>query len=488
MKRITINKFHIILIFVGIIFNAIGIFHTNLWFDESYSVGMAKFNFQDIWNIGGHDVHPVLYYWVLHLIKILVGENIIVYRAFSLICISALGILGYTHIRKDFGEKVGILFTFFSYFLPSICVFANEIRMYSLAALLITIAAIYGYRIYLGKEALKNWIIFEITILGCIYVHYYGLIAAGLINLFMLINFIKNKRNKTYKKLILFGIIQLILYIPWILYFVLQLKHVAKGFWIGFEFPDTVIELLSYQYIGNIKNYYIGFGVSILLYIYIIIKMYKLNKNKENILLAKLAISLYFSVIAIAIVVTIFAKTSILHYRYLFAITGLYIFAISFILSKEQNNKIVILICAITAILAVASNKSLIENNYSKTNTELIEYLKDNVNKEDVLIYENVDVGATLAIYLKNNLQYFYNEENWQIEEAYKAFSPQMKIYTEKNFINNLSGRIWIIDGFKDQTYQKLFNNDEYKFLMQESFETKYKGYIYTITLVTKNE
>ena len=57
---------HIALIILGIIFITIPVFHNNLWFDESYSVGMANKSFIDIWQIGSNDVHPILYYWILH--------------------------------------------------------------------------------------------------------------------------------------------------------------------------------------------------------------------------------------------------------------------------------------------------------------------------------------------------------------------------------------------------------------------------------------
>ena len=61
-NKISIKTLHIILMILGTIFVSLSIFHTTLWFDEAYSVGMTNQNFIDIWKIGGHDVHPVLYY------------------------------------------------------------------------------------------------------------------------------------------------------------------------------------------------------------------------------------------------------------------------------------------------------------------------------------------------------------------------------------------------------------------------------------------
>lgn len=483
--KTNLSKWHIAIIIIGILFNGIGIIHSNLWFDEAYSVGMASHNWIDIWNIGGHDVHPVLYYWILSLINVISGGSIIAYRIFSLICIALLSILGYTHIRKDFGEKTGILFSFFALFLPEICIFANEIRMYSLAILLVTICAIYAYRIFKGDTSWKNWIIFEISSLACLYVHYYGLMAAGLIHVIMLINFIKNHRSQSIKRIILFGIALIALYIPWIVYFIGQLQHVSEGFWIGFEFPDTIIELLSYQYIGNL-NYYVGFAISILLYIYLGVQLHKIKKDKVDILPVKLSIGIYLAVIIAAIVITVLAKTSILFYRYLFVITGLYIFTLSFILSKSKNKKIIIAICIITTILAIVSNITMVKINYSEKNGKSIEYLKNNIKQNDVIVYTDIGTGSIIAVNFKENKQYYYNEQDWGVQEAYKAFGPQMDTYITPDFIKELSGRIWIVDGVYDECYQKYFNNEQYKFINQQSFSDKYHEYNYTITLVEK--
>ena len=98
---------HIIIIILGIAFISLTNFHKAIWFDESYSVAISAHSFSEIWNIGGHDVHPVLYYWILHILRYIFGNEILVYRLFSVLVISILGILGYTHIRKDFGGKVG---------------------------------------------------------------------------------------------------------------------------------------------------------------------------------------------------------------------------------------------------------------------------------------------------------------------------------------------------------------------------------------------
>lgn len=80
--------------------------------------------------------------------------------------------------------------------MPSSIIYANQIRMYSWAALILTLFFIYAYRIYNGKNALRNWICFGFFSLSSIYIHYYGLMAAGITNVILCVSLIKNKRKK----------------------------------------------------------------------------------------------------------------------------------------------------------------------------------------------------------------------------------------------------------------------------------------------------
>ena len=499
--KLKTKNIHIAIIIAGILFNCISIFHSNIWFDEAYSVGLASKSFVDIWKIGGNDVHPVLYYWILHIIYLITNGiseifkisnvmnfSIIAYRIFSAVCISILGCIGYTHIRKDFGEKVGILFSFFGYFLPVICIYTAEVRMYSFAVVLVTILAIYAYRLsYKKQDSIKNWLIFGITSLACIYVHYYGLMAAGIINVILLITLIKQQRKTAVYKILTLGAIQFIAYIPWIMYFMKQLKHVSKGFWIGFEFPKSLMEIVSSQFIGNLSNN-IGFIISILIYIYLGVKAYKTMKNKQDWKVGITAISIYIAVIIAALVVTVFMKTSILYFRYLFVITGLLIFFISYFLAKENKKITIYAICGITLVLAVFSNYKQIVEVYDNSNIEPILYMKENIKKDDVIVFyeSNFGTGSVVALNNLENKQFYYNPSDWGIKEAYRAFGEQFEVYTNTEFLKQCNNRVWIIDTENFDYYNMLFNNEDFKLISNKVFKIKYEGYNYNFVLVER--
>ena len=477
---------HIIIIVIGIVFISLGAFHNNLWFDETYSVALANHNFKEIWDIGGNDVHPILYYFMLKGVNLIFGQNLIAYRLLSVIGIAILGILGFTHIRKDFGEKTGILFSVLTFFLPIMAIYSSEIRMYSCAIVFITLTAIYGYR--LTKEnKVKSWILFGIFSLLSLYTHYYGVMAAGLINVGLFIYFMKRKEiKKDYlPKFLITGIAQFVLYLPWIFNFIKQIKNVASGFWITFEFPGTLFEIFQFQYVGNLDSR-VGliFGYTIFLYAW-----YLFKKTKKDETMRKpgiWAIWIYFGVMIAALVLSL--KTPILYPRYLFTITGLLIFFMSYFFAKQGSTKSVKIICIILIVLSIVSNVRFIKTNYDSSNIEPIKYLKENVKENDIIIYANPELGtgSVAAVSLKDIKQYFYNTENWNIKEAYKAYEPTMEIIANLDNLESYKGKIWVLDSSDNRLSKEISEKYNVNVTLENKIQTKYQNYCYNIIVLEK--
>ena len=483
------NKWHILLILLGTIFIFIPAFHTNIWFDESYSVGIVTHSFADIWKIGSYDVHPILYYWILKVISLIFGQNILVYRIFSALGIVILGILGLTHIRKDFGKKTGLLFTFFSFFLPVILNYALEIRMYSWTIVFVTLMAIYLYR-FIKQKNLKNIILFGIfSIISC-YMHYYALACAGILNLGLIIYVIRKRKEfnkKLIKQFIGVEIVQVLLYLPWFVCFVMQFLRVGSGFWITLEIPQIFIDVLNFQYMGNLNSTF-ALIVAILLYVYVGFLIYKSIKNKEDVKPGIIPILVYIAIVIVMFLISLISP--ILYARYLFTITGLLIFFLSFFMAKEKNRYITIGICVVIAIMAIFNNVKVCQENYDKSNGKQIEYLKENLQSGDIIIYKEIGQGGVVAVQTQDYKQYFVNLYNWSIEEAYKAYAPQMEVeYSVEEIENNIDGRLVIIDTPDYSFYNNDFNNkDNYNVVSMEKFETKYKNIGYGIIILEKKQ
>lgn len=494
---------HIVIIIIGMIFLAIPILHSNLWFDESYSVAISNHTFKEIWTIGANDVHPVLYYFVLHIINIICGNNIIIYRIFSWVCASIIGILGFTHIRKDFGKRVGILFSFFSLFLPVISVYAGEVRMYTFAMLLVTLMSIYAYRIYKnhGEKQIKNWILFSIFSLASAYTHYYGLMAAGVINLIIFIYFGKKawkERKFTYelKMFLIVGVSQIILYLPWVISLFMQMKKMSSvHFWIYLK-AYMIIEFFIFQFTGNLeKTKYISdicaiiFGIIIcgyLIYCYIRNRDSKSKNSKEEMHPIKLAILIYIGVVIGAGIMSIVLKTPIIYARYMLCVTGVFIFALAYYLAKRGNKYGILVICILCVIVGITIQINLCKDNYDSSNKEPFTYLKENVKENDILLCSNEGSGFVVCANFPNNFFYFWDKDYWNVEEAYKAFGKHMKTIYKLEEIEKVKGRIWVLDSSGYGLLEKLQEEYNIEIIEQKLYSTKYHGFQYSFALIEK--
>ncbi|MDO5792248.1 MAG: hypothetical protein Q4Q41_06760 [Coriobacteriia bacterium] len=287
--RLSSSAFHILLLVAGAAFLLTDAFHGNVWFDESYSVGIANHSFADIWYYSSGDVHPVLIYWALHVLNLVFGQNITVYRLFTVAGAIAMAVLGYTHVRRDSGWATGVLFSFFALFTPYISLMAVEIRMYSWATFAVMLCFIYAMRIIGTQlatppvqiaEAARGlkcwagtprrwWITCFASSLACAYLHYFGAMSAFMINVVLL--FALGARAWRHRKhgphplpeqavragaplrvLIIGCVVQVALYLPWIITAVTSQMGVVGGtYWAKIVFPTTYIELATYAFLTS---------------------------------------------------------------------------------------------------------------------------------------------------------------------------------------------------------------------------------------------
>ena len=288
-ERLSSSAFHILLLVAGAAFLLTDAFHGNVWFDESYSVGIANHSFADIWYYSSGDVHPVLIYWALHVLNLVFGQNITIYRLFTVAGAIAMAVLGYTHVRRDAGWATGVLFSFFALFTPYISLMAVEIRMYSWATFAVMLCFIYAMRIIGTQLATpptriaqaarglkcwagtprRWWIACFASSLACAYLHYFGAMSAFMINVVLL--FALGARTWRHRKggphplpeqavragaplrvLIIGCVVQVALYLPWIITAVTSQMGVVGGtYWAKIVFPTTYIELATYAFLTS---------------------------------------------------------------------------------------------------------------------------------------------------------------------------------------------------------------------------------------------
>ncbi len=359
--------------------------------------------------------------------------------------------------------------------------------MYSLGMLLGTIMAIYAYRIYQGKVKRTTFIIFALSSLAVAYTHYYGLMLAGVVNLLLFVYLIKNvkTRKQDLIKFIISAVIQVILYMPWLISFIAQLTGFG-GFWITLTFPNSFYEILTTQYRGNLETMPVVLTTAFYAYILYIASKVKKEERKPG----TWAILLYIAIIIIALLVSALLHSVILLFRYLLIVTGILVFGLAFFMAKDTNKWRVAAVCIVILLVSSYSNIIAIKQNYNSTNRDFMAYLEENVQEGDIIVYSNAISGAVITTELSNikeNNSYFYNKEHWGVHEAYKAFNMIIKEDLDE-IIGDYSGRILLVEGgTSHELYEEISEKYNVTKLDEQYFEDSYKGYQYTFEIISKD-
>lgn len=249
------NKIYLVIAIFSIVFIGFNINYKYIGYDEVFTLQLIKDSYSQIWEVTSDDVHPPLYYWMLKTFCSIFGHSVLVARIFSAIPVFLCVFLGYTHIRKLWGDRIAIFFMVLMILHPSIHFPMGEIRMYSWSMFFCLFTFIYAYQFYNNLKN-KDLILFIFYSLCSAYTHYYALLTTVGIFAWLLAILYVNKRNKLHLFFIasLFCIIG---YIPWLIFMFKQVAAVTDNYWIkdfiGFsEIIDTIFPFVKMKITGVI--------------------------------------------------------------------------------------------------------------------------------------------------------------------------------------------------------------------------------------------
>ncbi|HJJ14469.1 MAG: hypothetical protein U0O04_08585 [Clostridia bacterium] len=270
--------------------------------------------------------------------------------------------------------------------------------------------------------------------------------------------------------------------------FLKQAFRVSGGFWIKVKYPDVILDILSFNFTGMIESKIIKaiiFIVASLLIVYIAINIIKNKKKDKNISVCIWAISIYFGVIILSLLLSF--VTDIFTTRYTLPMIGLLVFAISYVCSLENKKWVLISFMSIIVILFGISTYNVYLENYDNSNKKLEDEINNVVQEGDIFIYREIGAGSVVAIKYPNNKQYYYNAYHWTVEEAYKAYAPQMETVEDLSVLDNIKGRIIVIDDGSTALYDELKEKENIETIKKpEKINMKYKNLNYTISILNK--
>lgn len=405
------------------------IFSNDIWYDEVFSLCFAKEKVKDLIALAARDVHPPFYYLYLKAVSVIMlfltgSENFIfAAKASSFLPWCVLFVISITYIRKKWGIFTAGLYIFLITVMPQIGNYYIEIRMYSLAILLITLSGLLMISI-LEKDSAWKWLFFCIVGVMGAYTQYYS--AIGIVGIyFTFIGLILLKKDleskKKLKSLVNCILASIALYIPWIPIFIKQVTTVGKSYWIQ---PLTIRSLAGcIKYVvlpvsgdGIIRYISAAFVLlAVLLLLTINIKNGELKRNIDIFLAGIIPLML---VMATGFIFSILKKP-IFVYRYMIPQMGLMWLAVAILLAKTVEKYKYALALAFPFILCgfLSMRGFYYEENNKVTHVkETLEAFKQ-LPKDAVVITNFDHVTAVAAFYLPESDTYLYG---WDLDNLLK--------------------------------------------------------------------
>ena len=484
-----IGKFFFILsVLILVYLFIIPVNHLVIHIDEHFTLGLIQLPFADAWKLIISDVHPPLYYMLLmgglKLLNMLnVSYNLtFACKMMSLLSYVLLMIISLTKIRKQYGMLTAGLFMFSMATMSSIFVEFIMVRMYGWAILFLVLTFLY-YCDILEESNRKSWILFTLFAILSAYTSYFLLISIALMYLSYIIYIYLRKtsdRSKELRKTLYSIIVSILLYIPWIFTFVMQVI-IPKDYNTTIQSfsPEALLNCFTYfilretSYLTSQLYLKILIAVFFLLLIIIFIKECK-KFNVEDTYKIFSGINVYLLTILFGVVILLFTQKS-LTIRYLLPVISLFWFTISLLIGKMKNRPLFI-IALIFVIIFGTLGFMMTTNFFNSHDNEALnekQALSNLNNDNNIIIYNNSFHYDCYHYLLNNSIEYSlndlklpYNAHGYTVENNLTKIlddNPDKNVYLWKSVRNDqevvpegieyekITGRgdVWLINIYK---------------------------------------
>jgi mannosyltransferase len=213
--------------------------YQSLWYDEGFSVYLARQSLSEITTRTAHDIHPPFYYYLLHFWILIFGD-----REFSLRFLSAVfGVLTVPLLwatgRRMLGEGAGLLSAALVAVSPLFLWYSQEARMYTLVTFLCLLSTYLLLRVTggEGRRALL-WTGYVVANVVAVYTHFYAFFVLAFQVLFFLCWWALGSRGRLREgwPILVGGLVSqgavVAAYLPWS-GFVLQRYGADVSYWEG---------------------------------------------------------------------------------------------------------------------------------------------------------------------------------------------------------------------------------------------------------------
>jgi mannosyltransferase len=291
MKSFKIERFELILIAIlvlGLFLRTYCLTCESVWLDEGYSIFWAKQEPSQMIDAVSKDVHPPLYFLILHYWINLFGDSEFALRflsvIFGLLAIIMMYMVGNLLFNKDMGIMGSLILSISVFHIH----YSQEIRSYSLMVLL-TLVSMYFFLKLLERRSypISAGYIASSTLL--IYTHFFGLFVIAAQNIYLASLFIITRKTtkRGFRRWIILQAILFVLYLPWLGFLIRQALIIQGGEFLGWLAQPSILLMASsfFEYSGYFNvaaPLWVLFLSAALSIIFIILSLNSILKIKKS--------------------------------------------------------------------------------------------------------------------------------------------------------------------------------------------------------------
>lgn len=199
----------------------------SIWFDEGYSILLAKSDWSELFALTAVDAHPPFYYVLLKIWGSLFGFGETALRALSALLLSGAVVVTLALLRRVFSAKVALLALPVIVFAPFMIRYGYEVRMYSLA-LLLAVTATYAMIVANEKQQWWRWAIYAALVALGMYTLYMTVVVWLAHFVWLLVTSLKSKQYTFWKNPWIYAYVgAVVLFLPYIGTFIYQMVYSA---------------------------------------------------------------------------------------------------------------------------------------------------------------------------------------------------------------------------------------------------------------------
>lgn len=445
----------LVILTIGVRF--FGITKASIWHDEGFTAMLASRDWLAIWQGSARDVHPPLYYELLHGWSLLFGSSAFAIRSFSAVCGVLVVALGYKitlRISKNF--PLALLAFLFLALNPFLVRYSQEARMYGVLGVFLLIA-LYGLIMMVeNNKDYRGYLLYIVGISAGLYTHYFTALVVVSFWLYVAVVYCRGKKDRI-NLLVNWrwwaaNAFALILFLPWLPNMIQQFTRAQGLGWLpkasAMTFNDTVWQFTTFTDAHKLWQPLYWLVPLVVLTMIIFVSFKDKTKQKFTLLLILFTFVPVFMAIAVSFVRPIF------HERYfVFSAIGLCMLLAFTVAYLSQINKSLAVSLAIVVVLAQLVGLRNVNSQANHQMGQVIQKLNSNYTPGDTII------SGELYTYFDGS---YYNKTG----EAMLLYTGQGRpngygesglIYDKGTYLDSYSslksGRVWVLGKTGEHRY-----------------------------------